>query len=168
LEYIEFAVFPSSIGNIILVAKSGKLIKLDVTKENEYGIIKLLNTMYPEGQQSEKPFKKICLLLDRYLKREMVNFDVDLDISGEKLFTRRVLQVVKRIPYGETRSYGWIGKRLGYKSAARAVGQALKRNPIPIIIPCHRVIREDSSIGGFSLKGVSKEYLLTLERAMKK
>ena len=72
------------------------------------------------------------------------------------------------IPYGELRSYGWIGKRLGYPSAYRAVGQAVGRNPIPIIIPCHRVIRQDGNIGGFSSGIHIKKMLLSIEGSLNK
>ena len=78
-------------------------------------------------------------------------------------FSRRVLLLVKGIPYGTLTSYGAVGKRLGYPSAARAVGQAVGRNPIPIVIPCHRVVRSDGTLGGFSMGLNLKEQLLALE-----
>lgn len=71
-------------------------------------------------------------------------------------FQRKVLEVVKTIPYGETRSYKWVAERIGKPKAARAIGQALKKNPYPIIIPCHRIIRSDGSLGGYS-KGIRKK-----------
>jgi len=72
--------------------------------------------------------------------------------------------VLQGIPYGEVRSYLRVGRQIGYAMAARAIGQAVKRNPIPIIIPCHRVIREDGTIGGFS-QGVNiKRRLLAIEK----
>lgn len=64
--------------------------------------------------------------------------------------------MVKTIPYGETRSYKWVAEKLGNPRAVRAVGQALKKNPLPGIIPCHRVIRSDGSLGGFS-QGLKKK-----------
>ena len=78
-------------------------------------------------------------------------------------FTRKVLNELRKVPYGETRSYGWLAKKVGKPGAARAVGQALKRNPIPIIIPCHRIIRDDGTIGGFSMGVNIKERFLALE-----
>lgn len=71
-------------------------------------------------------------------------------------FQKKVLEVVKTIPYGETRAYKWVAERIGSPEAARAVGQALKRNPYPVIIPCHRVICSDGRLGGYS-KGVQKK-----------
>ncbi len=79
-------------------------------------------------------------------------------------FQRKVWNAVKAIPYGETRSYKWVAKKIGNPKAARAVGQALKRNPLLIIIPCHRVICSDGKLGGFSQGLKKKRELLKLER----
>jgi methylated-DNA-[protein]-cysteine S-methyltransferase len=163
LDLVHFTVFTTSLGNMALISKNEKLISLDISKDSVDAIINRLLTLYPEGVESMKPFKEIYAQLDRYLKGGRVDFNVDIDISEMGTFTRNVLLELRKIPYGELRSYLWIGKRLGYRNAARAVGQAVKRNPIPLIIPCHRVIREDGSIGGFSLGIPIKEKLLTLE-----
>ena len=85
-----------------------------------------------------------------------------LDLSGLTSFQRKVLEVVKTIPYGETKSYKWVAERMGKPRAARAVGQALKRNPYPKVIPCHRVIRSDGKLGGYS-KGIQKKKRLLKE-----
>lgn len=79
-----------------------------------------------------------------------------LDLSKLTPFQRKVLRVVTTIPYGETKSYKWVAERMKNPKAARAVGQALKKNPYPEIIPCHRVIRSDGKVGGYS-KGVQKK-----------
>jgi methylated-DNA-[protein]-cysteine S-methyltransferase len=163
LDRLRFAVFESSLGNIFLVSKNDRLIRLDVTKDTCYEIGKRLRYLYPDSVESESAFQKVHRLLDRYLKGDRVDFDVDVDIDDVNDFTRRVLLETMKIPYGEVKSYLSIGKGIGYPRAPRAVGQAVKRNPIPLIIPCHRVIREDGSIGGYSLEGVSKQALLTLE-----
>ncbi|MBA4391512.1 MAG: methylated-DNA--[protein]-cysteine S-methyltransferase [Syntrophus sp. (in: bacteria)] len=163
LDLIEYTFFESQTDIISVVSKNGSIISLDIRPENTYEAKKRLSTLYPEGRQSDKPFRKIQLLLDRYLKGRKVEFDIDIDISGESPFTQKVLLELRKIPYGQLRSYLSIGKQLGYAMAARAVGQAVKRNPIPIIIPCHRVIREDGSLGGFSLGIEIKKRLLVLE-----
>lgn len=163
LDLIEYTFFESQTGIISVVSKNKSVISLDILPENTYEAKKRLSTLYPDGLQSGKPFQKIRLLLDRYLKGRKVEFDIDIDISGESLFTQKVLLELRKIPYGRLRSYLSIGKQLGYPMAARAVGQAVKRNPIPIIIPCHRVIREDGSLGGFSLGIEIKKRLLVLE-----
>lgn len=163
LDLIEYTFFESQTGIISIVLKNKSVIGLDIRPENTYETKKRLSTLYPEGRQSDKPFRKIQLLLDRYLKGQKVEFDIDIDISGESPFTQKVLLELRKIPYGQLQSYLSIGKQLGYTKAARAIGQAVKRNPIPIIIPCHRVIREDGSLGGFSLGIEIKKRLLVLE-----
>lgn len=83
-------------------------------------------------------------------------------------FQWKVLAVTAKIPLGETRSYKWVAQRVGSPKAVRAVGQALRRNPYPLIIPCHRVIKEDGSLGGYA-GGPSDEKarLLALEENIK-
>ncbi len=77
------------------------------------------------------------------------------------------MEAVKTIPYGETRTYKWVAERIGKPKAARAVGQALKKNPYPEIIPCYRVICSDGKLGGYS-KGIQKKKkLLKKEKAIK-
>jgi len=79
--------------------------------------------------------------------------DVDLDLSSLPPFQQRVFEVVRRIPAGETMSYGEVAAAAGSPGAARAVGQALGRNPFPIVIPCHRVLAAGGRIGGFTATG---------------
>jgi methylated-DNA-[protein]-cysteine S-methyltransferase len=90
-----------------------------------------------------------------------------IKLGGQTTFTRRVLKAAMEIPWGETRSYSWVARRIGEPGAARAVGQALGRNPVPLMIPCHRVIKEDGSLGGFGQGTDWKERLLELERGGK-
>jgi methylated-DNA-[protein]-cysteine S-methyltransferase len=105
-----------------------------------------------------------CLLLDRYLRGQSIDFDdLEVDVSGEGEFTQKVLLELRKVPFGELVTYGRLAKKLGYGNAGRAVGQAVGRNPLPIIIPCHRVVREDGSIGGFSLGLTIKKRLLAIE-----
>ena len=90
-----------------------------------------------------------------------------IELEGQTVFTRRVLDAAMEIPWGETRSYSWVARRIGKPGAARAVGQALGRNPVPLMIPCHRVIKKDGSLGGFGQGTDWKEYLLEIERGGK-
>jgi len=84
-------------------------------------------------------------------------------------FQWKVLKVTANIPLGETRSYQWVAKRVGSPKAVRAVGQALRRNPYPLIIPCHRVIKSDGSLGGYAGgSGEKKAELLEREREIRK
>ena len=93
--------------------------------------------------------------------------DVRLDLTRVPEFHRRVYEVARRIPPGQTLTYGEIAQRLGDPGSARAVGQALGRNPFPIVVPCHRVLAAGGQLGGFSARGgiVSKLRLLAIEGA---
>jgi O-6-methylguanine DNA methyltransferase len=88
------------------------------------------------------------------------------DLNQLSFFERRVLRKALEIPHGEVRPYAWIAKEIGYPRAVRAVGTALARNPIPLLIPCHRVVRSDGHIGQYGLGGpATKRALLTAEGA---
>ncbi|MCK4410579.1 MAG: methylated-DNA--[protein]-cysteine S-methyltransferase [Candidatus Eisenbacteria sp.] len=94
--------------------------------------------------------------------REPLNHRVDL--SGATDFNRRVLEVVRGIPYGVLRSYKWVASEIGAPRATRPVGQALSRNPLPIVIPCHRVVNSDGTLGGYSGGGPDmKRRLIEIE-----
>ncbi len=101
--------------------------------------------------------------LRSYLSGRTKNFSTPCDLRGLTAFTHAVLKAATKIPYGEVRSYGWLAQRLGNPRAARAVGNALARNPIPIIIPCHRVVRSNGNLGGYALGTALKKRLLKLE-----
>lgn len=89
--------------------------------------------------------------LERYFAGEPVRFDgIPLDLAGCTDFERTVYDATRMIPFGKVASYGQIAKAIGMPGAARAVGQALGKNPVAIVIPCHRVIASDGSLGGFS------------------
>lgn len=92
-----------------------------------------------------------------------VSFPDKLDLSAASPFLTNVWQVTRSIPYGETKTYAWIAGKLGMPKAARAVGQALARNPLLIIIPCHRVICSNGNLGGFSGGIGWKQRLLEIE-----
>jgi methylated-DNA-[protein]-cysteine S-methyltransferase len=94
-------------------------------------------------------------------------FDCELDTSAFPEFQRRVWNYVRRIPHGETRSYSWVAEKLGKPGAARAVGAALARNPLPILVPCHRVVLAGGGLGGFSGGVEWKKRLLELEKALR-
>jgi len=102
--------------------------------------------------------------LRRYFAGKRVALDLPLGLSGLLDFTRRVLLAVARIPYGETRSYGQIARAAGRPNAARAVGQAMARNPLALIVPCHRVIGSSGGLIGFGGGLDLKRNLLEMEQ----
>lgn len=107
--------------------------------------------------------KETASQLDEYFAGERTDFDLELSLAGSE-FQRRVWQALLTIPYGETRSYGEIAEQIGASGAARAVGLANGRNPIAIIVPCHRVIGASGSLTGYGGGLERKQSLLELER----
>jgi len=103
--------------------------------------------------------------LEEYFAGKRREFDLDVDLGGLTPFQRSVLEVTRRIPYGEFWTYREVAAAIGNPQAARAVGHALARNPVGIIVPCHRVIGSDGSLRGFTASGglSAKRYLLELE-----
>ena len=101
--------------------------------------------------------------IERYFKGETKSLPLKTDLEGATKFDLLVWKAARAIPYGETRSYGWVANRIGRPGAARAVGGALGRNPVPLVIPCHRVIRVSGELGGFGAGLEWKRRLLALE-----
>ncbi len=104
--------------------------------------------------------------LQAYARGRRVTWRVPLAMAAGTPFQRKVWRALRAIPHGETRSYAWVARKIGRPRAMRAVGAACGANPVPIIIPCHRVIRDDGSLGGFSAGLQWKRRLLRLERTM--
>jgi O-6-methylguanine DNA methyltransferase len=101
--------------------------------------------------------------LEEYLGGLRSYFTLPVDLSATAAFQRSVLEAAEQIPFGEVRSYRWIAERIGSPHAVRAVGTALGRNPVPILVPCHRVLRGDGSLGGYAFGLDLKNRLLALE-----
>lgn len=115
------------------------------------------------GQESEL-LQEACRQLDEYFQGKRKNFDLPIGYAGTP-FQKSVWRELQNIPYGETRSYADIAVKIGSPKAVRAVGQANNRNPILLLIPCHRVIHKNGDISGFACGIETKKYLLDLERS---
>ena len=102
--------------------------------------------------------------LGEYLEGQRSFFSVPVDLSAVPGFQREVLEVARTIPFGEARPYRWVAAEIGHPRAARAVGGALGSNPVPLIIPCHRVVSSAGGLGGYLFGTAVKGRLLTLER----
>ena len=111
---------------------------------------------------SSQLLQKACQQLDEYFQGKRRQFDLPLGYAGT-LFQESVWRELQNIPYGETRSYEDIAVKIGNPKAVRAVGQANNRNPILLMIPCHRVIHKNGDISGFACGIETKKYLLKLE-----
>lgn len=116
-----------------------------------------------EWERNAKPFRETACQLEAYFAGRLKSFDLPLRPEGTE-FQRSVWHALQGIPYGETWSYGQLARHIGKPRATRAVGAANGRNPIPVIIPCHRVIGADGSLTGFGGGLPIKKQLLELER----
>jgi len=102
--------------------------------------------------------------LSEYFQGKRAFFSVPVDLSATPDFQQKVLAAARRIPFGEVRPYAWVAQRIGHPRAVRAVGTALGRNPVPIIVPCHRVLQTGGGLGGYLFGTDVKNRLLSLER----
>ena len=114
-------------------------------------------------ERHDAPFKKTARQLNEYFSGDRREFELDLALEGTT-FQVEVLDALRSIPYGETCSYSDIEATVGRPNAVRAVGNANGRNPLPIVIPCHRVIGSDGGLAGFGGGIETKRYLLDLEQ----
>lgn len=123
------------------------------------------------GVEFRKPIKlrkgkapsQIKKELGEYFETGRAEFTQKIVFTKGTDFEKEIWLALKEIPYGETRTYKWLASKIGKPNASRAVGQALSRNPLPIILPCHRVIESDGSIGGYSSGTHIKRRLLDME-----
>ncbi|GAB4406320.1 MAG: methylated-DNA--[protein]-cysteine S-methyltransferase [Thermodesulfovibrionales bacterium] len=147
---IFFDTFHSPLGILYLVFHKGELAGINFEGEKP---------SCPKGRAPES-FKK---QLNDYFNGRLRKFSQGIVFLHGSDFEKMVWLTLKEIPYGETRTYKWLSERIGRPKAFRAVGQALSKNPIPIVLPCHRVIESDGSLGGYSPGVDVKRRLLDME-----
>lgn len=147
------------IGKVRIIEENGYIIELQINKDfdkNEDILEKDTNILKNTERQ-----------LSEYFSGKRNTFDLKLNPKGTD-FMKKVWEELLNIPYGETRTYKEIAEKIGNPKGARAVGMANNKNPIPIIIPCHRVIGKNKKLVGYALGLDMKEFLLNLERKNKK
>jgi len=112
-----------------------------------------LAAQFPQkARKSRSALRELVVALNRYFDGRRTDFGrFPVDLSGGTEFQQRVWHIARRIPYGQVRTYGWLGMAMGRPKAARAVGSALGANPVPLLVPCHRVVNQDGTLGGFRL-----------------
>jgi methylated-DNA-[protein]-cysteine S-methyltransferase len=113
--------------------------------------------------RSPRPVERARRQLDEYFEQKRREFDLSVDLAAVPEFQRLVLEELQRVPYGATNTYGGLAARIGKPRAARAVGGALNRNPVPIVVPCHRIVGASGSLVGYAGGLARKEQLLALE-----
>jgi methylated-DNA-[protein]-cysteine S-methyltransferase len=152
LGYVGLVVSPKGIHMVILPRKSEAEVKVEMGKHYTEDLVR-----------DEEGLSSLRRKFVDYFSGKKVIFKEKLDVIGATPFELRVWDVVYGIPHGETRSYDWVAKQVGSPKKVRAVGQALKHNRLPIVIPCHRVICKSGDLGGFSGGVDLKRKLLRLE-----
>jgi methylated-DNA-[protein]-cysteine S-methyltransferase len=132
----------SPIGRLEIIARDGKIVGLDIESGGQ-----LPRESHPETKSPV--LTKVAAQLEQYFVGKRRTFDVPVELAGTA-FQQSVWKTLAEIPYGEVRSYGHVGTSTGRRAAGRAVGGAVGANPIPIIVPCHRVLASDGRITGYS------------------
>jgi methylated-DNA-[protein]-cysteine S-methyltransferase len=148
---------PSPIGPLTLVREDGALSGLYMGDDHRH-----MPSPQTFGPRADGPFHAVVEQLEAYFRGELQDFDLPLHMAGTE-FQLRVWDELTRIPYGETRSYGQLAAHLGSPGASRAVGLANGKNPVSIIVPCHRVIGSTGSLTGYGGGLANKQRLLALE-----
>ena len=154
---IQYTHLSSPIGSLLLVCDSAGLRQITSTQDGRPG------TPQPDWHEDESAFAEPIRQLRAYFAGELGNFDLLLAPEGTA-FQQKVWDELRNIPFGETISYGQLAKRIGNPNASRAVGLANGSNPIPIVIPCHRVIGSNGKLTGYGGGLPIKEKLLALEK----
>ncbi len=163
-----FALFESKIGRCGIAWTDQGVVALALPGARDSATRAHLLARCPEAteQPPPRPVARAIKNIERLLSGERVSFDdLTLHMDGLPAFHRRVYEAVRAIPAGSTLSYGEVAARLGSPGSARAVGQALGKNPFPIVVPCHRVLAAGGKLGGFTANGGldTKTRMLTLE-----
>jgi methylated-DNA-[protein]-cysteine S-methyltransferase len=149
-------VVPSPIGPLTVVGEDGALVRLAMSPATQFDPDEI-------GERSDDGFGSVVRQLGEYFAGDRTAFDLPLRPAGSA-FELAVWHQLTRIPYGETRSYGYVARAVGEPGGAQAVGAANGRNPLAIVVPCHRVIGADGSLVGFGGGLPRKRFLLDLEQ----
>jgi len=162
-EDLNYATFNTDMGWVGILGSTRGLLSITLPQRSTQEARRLLGDRADRATWSPGRFQDLMKRLKIYFGGRRVAFPDELDLSRATAFQRGVWEATRLIPYGETRSYTWVAEQIKKPRAVRAVGQALSRNPLPIIIPCHRVVANDGKLGGFSGGVEMKRYLLQLE-----
>lgn len=164
-DITSYSCLDSPFGPVFIARSIRGVCFVSLSKISEVEFQSLLRKRFRKDTiRDDRKLKDVIRELSSYFNGHQVNFKSTLDLSIGTEFQRRVWEKVGEIPYGELKSYKWIADEIGNPNGVRAVGNAVGRNPVPPIIPCHRVIRSDGNLGGFSSGIALKKWLLKLEK----
>lgn len=163
---IGYTTIDSPVGPLLLAATSKGLVRVAYQSEDHDRVLSTLaSRISPRILRDPKRLDAVAREIGEYFAGRRTVFDLPLDFSLSHGFRQAVQQQLPQIGYGKTRSYGEVAAMVGKPKAVRAVGTACATNPVPIVVPCHRVVRADGTLGGYAGGPEAKSALLTLERA---
>ena len=162
-QALQYTIFRTRAGWMSAAASELGLVRLTLPHPSAERALQELGELPDRAVRADDCFTDLAVQLQSYFNRGRPSFRQALDLSVATTFQRAIWKAARRIPYGETRSYGELAVEIGRPGAARAVGQAMSRNPVAIIIPCHRVVANSGNLGGFGGGPELKQYLLELE-----
>jgi methylated-DNA-[protein]-cysteine S-methyltransferase len=161
---VSYSIVDSPLGPLLLAATERGLLQLAYSSQDHDKILDdLARVLSPRILRTPRRLDEAARELDSYFAGTRTRFDLPLDLSLSHGFRRLVQEHLPEVGYGHTQSYGEIARAVGNPRAVRAVGTACATNPLPIVIPCHRVIRGDGSLGGYVGGLSAKTALLSLE-----
>ena len=162
---VAYATVDSPLGPLVVAATPRGLVRLAYTGSRDEGEVveDLAGKLSPRILEAPERLDDVRRELDEYFEGRRADFDVPIDWSLTRGFTGEVLRQTARIAYGKTSTYAEVAGRAGSPRAVRAAGNALGSNPIPVVVPCHRVLRTGGALGGYTGGVERKEFLLRLE-----
>lgn len=160
-----YIIFNTSAGWVGILGSETGLRRVTLPRHSSTEVQQLLGDSINHAVRSPQFYEEMMGRFRAYFAGYKVDFPDCLDLSKATAFQREVWRATRLIPYGETRSYTWVAEQIRRPKAVRAVGQALGKNPLPVIIPCHRVLASNGELGGFSGGLEMKKYLLCLENS---
>lgn len=163
---IAYRVVDSPLGGLLLAATVEGLVRVAFEREDhDIVLARLATDISPRILLSPRRMDDAARQLDEYFAGERRRFEVSLDLQLARGFRREVLLHLPDIAYGTTESYATVAMAAGSPNAVRAVGSACSHNPLPLVVPCHRVVRSDGTIGQYLGGPEAKQALLTMEAA---
>ena len=161
---VAYAAADSPFGPLLLATTSRGLVRVGLPNQDpDELLVDLAERVSPRVLEAPAELDDVRRELDLYFEGKLDHFDLPLDWRLSSGFRRRVLRAIDRIPYGQTRSYTEMARRAGNERAVRAAGSACGSNPIPLVVPCHRVLRTSGALGGYGGGLPMKQALLELE-----
>ena len=163
---VAYTVVDSPLGRLLLAATPRGLVRVAyASEEHDQVLDTLAQRLSPRILRAPQRLDVVARELEEYFAKHRQVFDVPLDLSLSHGFRQLVQQHLPEIGYGQTRSYRQVAELVGNPNAVRAVGTACATNPLPVVVPCHRVLRADGSLGGYIGGAAAKATLLNLEAA---